>query len=309
MRNHNNSVVNEIILSGFPSLQRFNLLLFIILFLIYLFIIIGNIMIIFIVHREPCLHMPMYFFIRILCFMEICYTAVTIPKMLDNLLDKEKKMSFNGCLLQAYFLHALGAAECYLLTIMAYDRYLAICTPLHYSSIMTTRLYIKLVSGCFTVGFLSPVIETILISLLPFCGLNLIHNVFCDFPPLIALACTDTALYISVEFVVSSFIILLSCMYVLISYIRIISVVLKIKSNKGRQKAFSTCGAHLVVVTLFFGSIGFMYLRLTKSYSEDYDRIVGLIYAVFTPLANPVIYGLRNQEIKKSLHKLLHFIK
>ncbi|KAM4652135.1 olfactory receptor 6N1-like [Discoglossus pictus] len=226
--------------------------------------------------------------------------------MLANLLDKDKKMSFNGCLLQAYFSHAFGAAECYLLIVMAYDRYLAICTPLHYASIMTTKLYIQLIFVISIAGILSPVLETVLISLLPFCGPNKINNVFCDFPPLIALACLDTALYILIEFVVSSCIILLSFIGVLLSYIKIIHVVLKIHSKTGRQKAFSTCGAHLVVVILFFGSIGFMYLRLTKSNSDNYDRIVGLTYAVFTPFSNPVIYGLRNQEIKKSLHKHLH---
>ncbi|XP_053546969.1 olfactory receptor 6N2-like [Bombina bombina] len=306
MKYFNYSTVNEIILCGFPNLQDFHLLLFSILLLAYLFIITGNVLIFIVVLREPSLHTPMYFFIRALCIMEICYTAVTIPKMLGNLLYNEK-MSLNGCILQAYFLHALGASECYLLTIMAYDRYLAICSPLHYPSIMNSKLSIQCVVGCFITGFLSPVIETIVIAHLPFCGLNTIQNVFCDFPPLIGLACTDTRLYILVEFVVSSFIILLTFFFVLLSYIRIIHVVLKIQSKTGRQKAFSTCGAHLVVVILFFGSITFMYLRLTKSYSEDYDRGVGLTYVVFTPLANPVIYGLRNQEIKRTLHKYLHF--
>nr|DBA16358.1 TPA: hypothetical protein GDO54_003758 [Pyxicephalus adspersus] len=223
--------------------------------------------------------------------------------MLADLLNKEKKISFIGCLLQAYCLHALGAAECYILTIMAYDRYLAICKPLQYPSIMTTRLYQILIAACVIGGFISPVIEVILISLLPFCGPNLIENVFCDFPPLISLACTDTKLYILVEFVVSSFIILLSFAFVLLSYIRVIFVIVKIKSKVGRQKTFSTCGAHLIVVTLFFGSIGFMYLRIAKSDSVDYDRAVGLTYAVFTPLANPIIYGLRNHEIKSYLHR------
>ncbi|KAM4652137.1 olfactory receptor 6N2-like [Discoglossus pictus] len=309
MKNPNGSTVNEIILSGFSNLESFRSLLFIILLVIYLFIIFGNAMIIFVVHMEPSLHMPMYFFIITLCFMEICYTTVTIPKMLANLLDDEKKMSLNGCLLQVYFLHTLGAAEYYLLTIMAYDRYLAIYKPLQYPSIMTTRLCIQLVFGCIIIGIMSPITQTVLVSFLPFCGLNLIHNGFCDFPLLISLACTDTALYTLVEFSGSSFIILFNCMCVLLSYIRIIHVVLKIKSKQGWQKAFSTCGAHHVVVVLYFGSIGFMYLRVTKTHLENYDRSVSLTYAVFTPLANPVIYRLRNKEIKKSIHKHLHPVK
>ncbi|MEE6483407.1 hypothetical protein FKM82_013542, partial [Ascaphus truei] len=306
MKFTNGSIVNEIILSGFPNLQRFHLLLFPILLFIYLFIIAGNVLIFLVIQREHCLHAPMYFFISALSLMEIGYTTVTIPKMLANLLDGKKNISFNGCLLQAYFLHSLGATECYLLTTMAYDRYLAICEPLRYSSIMTTRLYIQLVSGCFVVGFLDPVTEIVLISLLPFCGPNHIQSLFCDLPPLIALACTDTTLYILVEFMGSVVIITLSFTFVLLSYIRIIHAILKIQSTKGRQKTFSTCGPHLAVVVLFFGSIAFMYLRLKKSNSVDYDRAIGLTYAVLTPLANPMIYGLRNQEIKKSLHKHLH---
>ncbi|XP_044133504.1 olfactory receptor 6N1-like [Bufo gargarizans] len=307
----NSSRVNEIVLHGFPNLQRFHVLLFSLLLIIYLFIISGNAIMLFVICRESALHSPMYFFIAALSCLEICYTAITIPKMLADLLEDEKKISFNGCLVQAYFLHALGTAECFILTVMAYDRYLAICKPLRYSSIMTTDLYVKLVATCFIGGILRPVIETVLISLLTFCGLNLIENVFCDFPPLISLACTDTRLYIMVEFLISIFGILLTSAFILFSCIRIIYIILKVKSKDGRQKAFSTCGAHLIVVTMFFSSIGFMYIRVTKSYSVEYDRAVGLTYAVFTPLANPIIYGLRNQEIKKFLQKYLvteHFL-
>ncbi|XP_073441760.1 olfactory receptor 6N1-like [Dendrobates tinctorius] len=304
-RDFNNSRIYEIILHGFPNLQRFHVFLFAFLLIIYLFIISGNAVILLLICRESALHFPMYFFIAALSCLEIGYTAVTIPKMLVDLLDDEKKISFNGCLVQAYFLHALGAAECYVLTIMACDRYLAICKPLRYSAIMTTNLNVNLIFSCLIGGIFSPVIEIIFISLLPFCGPNRIENVFCDFPPLISLACTDTRFYIMVEFIVSSFIILLTSAFVLFSYIRIIHIILKIKSKTGRQKAFSTCGAHLIIVTLFFGSILFMYIRVTKSYSVYYDRVVGLTYAVFTPLANPIIYGLRNQEIKRFLYKHL----
>ncbi|XP_069802726.1 olfactory receptor 6N1-like [Dendropsophus ebraccatus] len=305
----NGSRIYEIVLQGFPNLQNFHDLLFILLLIIYLFIISGNAVILLVICRESALHYPMYFFIAALNSLEICYTAVTIPKMLAYLLVDEKTISFNGCLVQAYFLHALGAAECYILTIMAYDRYLAICKPickpLRYSSIMTTSLYVNLIVTSLIGGILSPVGETILILLLPFCGPNLIENLFCDFPPLISLACTDTRLYILVEFIISSSI-LFWIAFVLFSYIKIIYIILRIRSKDGRRKAFSTCGAHLIVVTLFFGSIIFMYIRVTKSHSVDYDRVVGLTYAVFTPLANPIIYGLRNQEIKRLLYKYLH---
>ncbi|XP_068098279.1 olfactory receptor 6N1-like [Hyperolius riggenbachi] len=301
----NYSWVSEIVLIGFPTFRNVYVLLFIILIIIYLFIIIGNIVILLIVRNGSSLSSPMYVFIGALSFLEIFYTAVTIPKMLADLLNTEKKISLTGCLLQAYFLHAFGATECYLLLIMSYDRFLAICRPLQYSTVMTAGFYMNLVVSCFIGGFISPIIETVLISRLPYCGSNYIENVFCDFPPLISLACTETKLYILVEFVVSSLIILLSFAYVFLSYIRIISVVVKIKSTAGRQKAFSTCIAHLIVVTLSFGSIAFMYIRVTESYSVVYDKVVGLTYTVFVPLANPIIYGLRNHEIKTNLQRHL----
>ncbi|KAG9482345.1 hypothetical protein GDO78_011175 [Eleutherodactylus coqui] len=250
---HNVSKIQDIILSGFSDLQQFRGLLFMVFLFIYLFIVFGNGLIALLVLLEPSLQFPMYSFIGTLSCIEICCTAVTIPKMLSDLLV-EKRTSFSGCLLQAYFLHVLVVAECYVLTIMAYDRYLAICKPLRYSAIMTT-------------------------------------------------ACSDIRLLKMVESSLSS-VIMVNFVCVLLSYIKVVIDILKIKSEVGRQKAFSTCGAHLMVVVLFFGSIGFMYIRIGKSYSADYNRAVGLTYAVFVPLANPVIYGLRNQEIKKSFKKL-----
>ncbi|XP_075696893.1 olfactory receptor 6N1-like [Rhinoderma darwinii] len=242
----------------------------------------GNGQILLLILLEPSLQLPMYFFIGNLSCIEICYTAVTIPKMLADLLAENKKTSFVGCLLQACFLHVLGVAECYILTLMAYDRYLAICKPLRYSTIMTTGLFIKLVLVCLLWSLNCPVIETILISRLPFCGPNQIENIFCDFPPRIDLACSDTRLLKMVESSFSS-VIMMNFLCVLVSYFKVMFDILKIKSKVGRQKAFSTCGAHIIVVVLFFVSIGFMYIRVAKSYSLDYNRAVGLTFAVFTP--------------------------
>ncbi|XP_072281395.1 olfactory receptor 6N1-like [Pyxicephalus adspersus] len=301
----NNTKVNDMILVGFPSLQQYNHLLFTALLCIYAFIITGNLLICFVIWRESCLHYPMYFFIAALACSELCYTAVLIPKMLADLLDKEKKISLTGCLLQAYFAHALGALEAYILTVMAFDRYLAICKPLQYQTIMTSKFYISLLAGCFILGFSTPVLEVVLISFLPFCGPNHIENVLCDFPPLTSLACTDPMLIYLVEFFVTLFIFMTTLPFVLLSYIRIVHAILGNKSKLGRQKAFSTCGAHLIVVLLFFSSAIFMYARFSKSSSVHYDKVVDLIYVVFTPLANPIIYGLRNHEIKKALRKFL----
>ncbi|XP_056397714.1 olfactory receptor 6N1-like [Hyla sarda] len=300
---NNDSKIQDIILSGFSELQHSRGLVFTIFLFIYLFIVFGNGLILFLILLEPSLRFPMYFFIGTLSFTEICFTAVTIPKLLADLLAENKKTSFIGCLLQAYFLHILGATECYVLTLMAYDRYLAISKPLRYSTIMTTGLFIKLVIVCLLWSLFTPIMETILISRLPFCGPNKVENIFCDFPPLIDLACSDTKLLKMVESSLSS-VIMLNFVCVLLSYIKIIFDILKIKSTVGRQKAFSTCGSHLIVVVLFFVSVGFMYIRIAKSYSLDYNRAVGLTFAVFVPLANPVIYGLRNHKIKKTFKKL-----
>ncbi|XP_069804234.1 olfactory receptor 6N2-like [Dendropsophus ebraccatus] len=297
--------VTEFIFVGFPTLCRYGPLLFICLFLVYVFTIAGNVVIFVVVRLDSRLHTPMYFFISVLAFLEIWYTAVTVPKMLINLLVARKSIGVTSCLLQTYFFHSLGASECYLLTTMAYDRYLAICQPLHYPSIMTPKMTIKLIVICFTLGFLCPITEVILISRLPFCGSNEIQHIFCDFPPLLSLACTDTFNNVLADFVINSFIILVTFTFIMISYIRIILAILKIKTSDGRIKAFSTCVSHLTVVLLFFTCIVFMYVRLTKSYSLYYDRVLAVIYSVLTPILNPIIYSLRNKEIRLAFRRTL----
>ncbi|KAM5140370.1 olfactory receptor 6N2-like [Mantella aurantiaca] len=301
----NKSSVLEFILVGFPTLYIYGPCLFVCLLLIYFLTIAGNVIIFSIVRLDSKLHTPMYFFISMLSFLEIWYTAVTIPKMLINLLVPRNSISFKSCLLQTYFFHSLGASECYLLTIMAYDRYLAICQPLHYTSIMTSMLTIKLIALCFTLGFLCPITEVILISKLPFCGSNEIQHIFCDFPPLLSLACTDTSINVLADFIINSFIILVTFLFIMISYIRIIFAILKIRTSVGRVKAFSTCVSHLTVVLLFFTCIMFMYVRLTTSYSLYYDRVLAVIYSVLTPILNPIIYSLRNKEIRMALKRKL----
>ncbi|XP_032991797.1 olfactory receptor 6N2-like [Lacerta agilis] len=299
----NQTEVTEFIMVGFPNLQPFHKPLFLLLLLVYLFTIFGNLLIFTIIRTDPKLHTPMYFFISTLSFLEIWYTATTIPKMLSNLLRERKSISFAGCLLQTYFFHSLGATECYLLTTMAYDRYIAICNPLRYPSIMTTKLCAQMAAGCWICGFMCPVTEVILVSKLPFCGPNKIEHIFCDFPPLLSLACTDTSISVLVDFAVNSFIILVTFLLIMVSYVKIIQSVLKIQAAESREKAFSTCASHLTVVLLFFGSIIFMYVRLKKSYSLEYDRAFAVIYAVLTPLVNPIIYSLRNQEILRAIKR------
>ncbi|XP_028566674.2 olfactory receptor 6N1-like [Podarcis muralis] len=302
----NQTEVTEFIMMGFPSLQPFHKPLFLLLLLVYLFTIFGNLLVFTIIRTNPKLHTPMYFFVSVLSFLEICYTAATIPKMLSNLLSERKRISFSGCLLQIYFFHSLGATECYLLTIMAYDRYLAICSPLRYPAVMTSKLCIRLAASCWVCGLLGPIAEIVLASKLPFCGPNKIEHIFCDFPPLLSLACTDTSINVLVDFTVNACKILATFLLIMTSYLQIIRAILRIRSATGRKKAFSTCAAHLTVVVIFFGSILFMYVRLTKSYSLDYDRALAVVYAVLTPFLNPIIYSLRNKEIKAALKRTFH---
>ncbi|XP_075459308.1 olfactory receptor 6N2-like [Ascaphus truei] len=301
----NKSTVAEFIIVGFPTLYRYGPFLFTVLLLIYLLTITGNVLIFITIRLDSRLHTPMYFFVSVLSFIEIWYTAVTIPKMLINLLVPRKSISFNGCLLQTYFFHSLGASECYLLTVMAYDRYLAICHPLRYPAIMTTTMTTWLVASCGLCGFLCPITEVILISKLPFCGSNEIQHIFCDFPPLLSLACTDTSINVLVDFAINSFIILVTFVFIIVSYIKIIVAVMKIRTSVGRIKAFSTCVSHLAVVLVFFTCIVFMYVRLTKSYSLYYDRVLAVIYSVLTPIFNPIIYSLRNKEIIEAVKRRL----
>ncbi|XP_074837540.1 olfactory receptor 6N1-like [Carettochelys insculpta] len=297
------SSVTDFIIMGFPNLQGLNTLLFLLLLLIYIFTIFGNVVVFTVIRSDARLHTPMYFFISILSFLEICYTAVTTPKMLSNLLSERKSISFSGCLLQTYFFHSLGATECFLLTVMAYDRYLAICNSLRYPAIMTPKMCTQLAAGCWICGFMCPVIEVLLVSKLPFCGPSEIQHIFCDFPPLLSLACTDTSINVLVDFIICLFTSLVTFLFIMVSYIKIIKAILKIHTAEGRKKAFSTCATHLTVVLLFFGSVIFMYVRLKKSYSLDYDRAFAVIYAVVTPLVNPVIYSLRNKEILNAIKR------
>ncbi|KAM8921426.1 olfactory receptor 6N2-like [Pelodytes ibericus] len=298
----NQSVVTQFIIVGFPDLNGIQGLLFGLLLSIYIFTLSGNITIISLIGKHHHLHAPLYIFVAILSFLEIFYTAVTIPKMLANLLHYNI-ISYAGCLLQIYFLHCLGITETYLLTAMAYDRYMAICNPLRYPSIMTTNCCFQLAACCWCIGFFGPLTQIILLSKLSFCGPNKIEHIFCDFTPLMKLACSDISFSYNVDFTINSFIIFISFSCIMLSYVKILSAVLKISTTEGRQKAFSTCGAHLTVVLLFFSSVAFMYIRLTKDYSVNYDRVMAIIYSVLTPMCNPIIYSLRNKEIKELLGK------
>ncbi|XP_067390573.1 olfactory receptor 2G3-like [Emydura macquarii macquarii] len=289
-------------ISNHPRLQA---LLFTVILILYIMSLMGNILIGIIIKLNPALHIPMYYFISNLSLVDICYTSVTIPKMLAILLSEDRTISFTACAAQLYFFIALGPTECFLLASMAYDRFTAICNPLHYVSLMNKRRCVQLVAGSWVSGLLLSLGQTSLIVTLPFCADNRINHFFCDVTPLLSLACGDTSRNEIALFAACILIVIIPSMLILVSYGRIISTILKITSAQQRHKAFSTCSSHLIVIALFYGSATAMYLRPTSSYTPERDKFLALFYSVVTPTLNPIIYSLRSKDIKKALRSLI----
>ncbi|NXL08029.1 O11L1 protein, partial [Mesembrinibis cayennensis] len=299
----NVTAVLEFRLLGFSSNPHCQILLFTVVLVIYILTILGNIIIISVVALEPRLHSPMYKFLKNLSFIEVCYTTI-IPKMLANLLAKRTSISFSGCMAQLYYFISLGATECYLLTVMAYDRYLAVCEPLHYGVAMTAESYTHLAVGSWVTGVFTGFLPCLMISRLHFCSYNLLHF-FCDISPLLKLSCSDTTVTEAVIFILS-LLVLSSCfLLTLVSYLLIILSILKIPSASGKRITFSTCSSHLMVVTIYYGTMISMYVRPTYNLSSELNKAVSVLYTVVTPLLNPVIYSLRNKAFQKALEKIV----
>ncbi|NXW52045.1 O11L1 protein, partial [Nyctiprogne leucopyga] len=297
----NVTAVLEFRLLGFSSNPHCQILLFTVVLVIYILTILGNIIIISVVTLEPQLHSPMYKFLKNLSFLEVCYTTTIVPKMLANLLAKSKTISFSGCMAQLYYFISLGATECYLLAVMAYD--LAICEPLHYGVAMTTESYTHLAVGSWVTGVFTGFLPCLMVSRLHFCRYNLIDHFFCDISPLLKLSCSDTTVTEVVIFILS-LLVLSSCfLFTLVSYLFIILRILKIPSASGKKITFSTCSSHLMVVTIYYGTMISMYVRPTYNLSSELNKAVSVLYTVVTPLLNPVIYSLRNKAFKKALEK------
>ncbi|OCU01589.1 hypothetical protein XELAEV_18007380mg [Xenopus laevis] len=298
--------IDEFILLGFSNVSlKFQLFLFHLFLFIYLFTLLGNITIISVVTLDSVLHTPMYYFLRNLSFLEICYVTVTQPKLLQTFVAKSKAISFSGCCAQMYCFFTLGVTECFLLAVMAYDRYVAICNPLRYYNVMSKATCLRLAIISWVSGNLISLGQTVSIFTLPYCGSNIINHFFCDIPPLLKLACTDVSAN-EIAVAVTGFLVLpLPFIMVLCSYGRIITAIIRISSNKGRKKVLSTCASHFASVTLFFGTGAFTYVRMKTSNTPDNDKILSLLYSVVTPLLNPLIYSLRNKEVKAGLRKLL----
>ncbi|KAG9487224.1 hypothetical protein GDO78_007217, partial [Eleutherodactylus coqui] len=306
----NQSVLSHFILLGFPVTKGIQPFLFLAFFVIYFMSLTCNLLIMGVAYWDQKLHCPMYFFISIFSFLEICYTSVTMPRLLRDLLSDDKIIPIQFCVVQFYFLFVLGSTENFLLSSMAYDRYVAICNPLRYNSIITHRACVFLVLGAWMGGFLAPLMPLIFLSVSAFCGSNIIDHFYCDFSPLLHHFCITDSIYIieTIFFLLACIIILGNFVFISTSYGLVISIIAKIPSRKGRRKTLSTCGSHLTVVCLFYGSIIFMYVRSDHSTPTQVDKVVSLFYSVITPTLNPLIYGLRNEDIKQALRRAVKMI-
>ncbi|XP_030042603.1 olfactory receptor 6M1-like [Microcaecilia unicolor] len=309
MKPKNETLVTEFILEGFPGSSQIQILLFVLLFVVYMATLIGNILIIAIICLDYRLHTPMYFFLANLSFLEISCISVVVPKMLINLVVEKKSISYATCMVQGFFYFYFSATDFLLLSVMSVDRYVAICHPLHYSTIMSSRVCIYLVLGCWVSSFLLFLPPTVLICQLPFCGLNLIEHFFCDTFSVLVLACADTQLIKLLALIVASMVLLGPLLLTMLSYIYIISTILKISSSEGQQKAFSTCTSHLTMVTLVFGSAIFIQVRPMHSSWLYMNKVVSALSTILTPLLNPFIYTLRNEKVKEVLRDGLNHLK
>ncbi|CAO2596765.1 Olfactory receptor 10AG1 [Lemmus lemmus] len=299
----NISTVTQFVLLGFASLPNLQGILSAVFSIIYMIILIGNCLIILITRLDPTLHKPMYFFLANFSILEICYVSVTVPRILFNIWTQDRTISVLACAVQMCFFLMLGTDECFLLAVMSYDRYVAICNPLQYPLVMNSRKCTQLAAGSWLSG------QTCQIFSLHFCNSNEIEHFFCDIPPILKLACGDTAVHELSVYVVVMVVAALPFILVLTSYIKIIATILRLPTAKGRAKAFSTCSSHLLVVVLFYGSATVTYLRPKSMHSPgtdklDQDKMTSLFYTLVIPMLNPLIYSLRNTDVKEALQKL-----
>nr|XP_017528470.2 olfactory receptor 1L8 [Manis javanica] len=301
-RANQTSSVSQFILVGLTSRPEDQKPLFILFLTIYLVTVTGNLLIILAICSDHQLHSPMYFFLSVLSFTDICFSTTTVPRMLENFLS-EKTISYAGCLTQMYFIYALGNTDSFLLAAMAFDRYVAICDPFHYVTTMSHRRCVLMVVFSCSFPHLHSLLHTLLLNHLTFCGSSVIHHFLCDLSPLMKLSCSSTFVNETVIMIEGSVVLVTPFLFITLSYVQILSTVLKIPSAAGKGKAFSTCGSHLTVVTLFYGSIFYVYLQPLSTYTVR-DHIATIVYTVLTCMLNPFIYSLRNKDLKQALRKL-----
>ncbi|XP_050775771.1 olfactory receptor 10A7-like [Gopherus flavomarginatus] len=301
----NSTTITGFILLGFSDIPSLQHLFFSVFLVTYIGTLAGNFLIIVLTLADPALHTPKYFFLRNLSLLEMCYTSVNVPKTLGNLFSGDKAISFIGCAMKTYFSFFLGGSNSFLLVSMAYDRYVAICKPLHYPVVMNRKVSTGLAAGSWLSGLLTSFGHTSMIFTLPFYRSHEINHFFCDIPPVLKLACGDTSHSEMVVFIMAFFFVIFPFMLILMSYVCIISTILRMPSGEGRRKSFSTCSSHLIVVTLFYGSACIMYLKPNSSYSPNTDKFLSLFYTVITPMLNPIINSLRNKEVKAAFWRMV----
>ncbi|XP_014460355.2 LOW QUALITY PROTEIN: olfactory receptor 5AS1-like [Alligator mississippiensis] len=309
MPSGNQTTVTEFILFGFTSSPEMEVALFVLFLIIYFSTLVGNIGIIILIQIDSYLHTPMYYFLSNLSFLDLCYSSAIAPKMLANFLTHSKTISFAGCATQMFLFAAFADTECLVLAAMAYDRYMAICNPLLYTAVMSQRVCISLVAGAYISGSMSSLVHTCFTFTLSFCGSNVINHFFCDIPALLALSCSNTHINEILLFALcgtSTFVIQTSTfVIILVSYAYILFAILRLHSADNRHKAFSTCTSHLTAITLFYGTLLFMYLQPSSSYVLDTGKVVSVFYTVVFPMLNPLVYSLRNKEVKDALRRTL----
>ncbi|XP_028717941.1 olfactory receptor 8H1-like [Peromyscus leucopus] len=301
--NHTNKP--DFILMGLTDSKEIQLVLSVLFLLIYLVTVLGNIGMMLIIRLDAQLHTPMYFFLTHLSFLDLSYSTVITPKTLENLVTSNKSISFTGCFTQLYFFVLFGGAECFLLSSMAYDRYVAICNPLHYPLVMSTRRCQALLTCSYMMGAIDSSVNMLCLSRLNFCSSHVINHFFCDTPAILALSCTDTYVIEMIIIIVSGSTLMVSLLTISMSYTFILSAILKISSTSGKQKAFSTCASHLVAVTIFYSTMIFTYLKPKKSYSLGKDQVASVFYTIVIPMLNPLIYSLRNKEVKSAVSRVI----
>ncbi|XP_008844183.1 olfactory receptor 1361-like [Nannospalax galili] len=306
MRGMNRSLVSEFLLLGLSRQPQQQQPLFLLFLIMYLATVLGNLLIILAIGTDSRLHTPMYFFLCNLSFVDVCFSSTTVPKVLVNHIFRSQAISFSGCLTQMYFLFQLADMDNFLLAVMAYDRFVAICHPLHYTTKMTHQLCSLLVAGSWVIASLNALLHTLLMAQLSFCSNNTIPHFFCDVTPLLKLSCSDTHLNEMMILTEGAVIMVTPFVCILVSYIHIICAVLRVPSPRGRWKAFSTCGSHLAVVCLFYGTIIAVYFNPSSSHATEKDTAATVLYTVVTPMLNPFIYSLRNRDLKRALWKVVH---
>ncbi|XP_016082702.2 olfactory receptor 5M11-like [Ornithorhynchus anatinus] len=306
MSRDNCTSVTDFILLGLtdrPELQAF---LFVLFLIIYFFTLLGNLALIVLIRLNSSLHTPMYFFLTNLAFVDLWYSSNATPKMLANFLSAKKTISFAGCFIQCYIFVALLLTEFYMLAVMAYDHYMAICYPLHYSIKMSRRVCTCLIAFPYVYGFSEGLFQTISTFRLSFCGSNVMNHFYCADPPLIKLSCSDTHFKENAMLLSAGFNLTNSFTIIILSYIFILTAILKIQSSEGRSKAISTCGSHMMGVTLFYGSLFCMYVRPLKDQSMEQSKMIAVFYTFVSPMLNPLIYSLRNKDVKAALRKMVN---